>query len=249
MMTRLGLLMGAVAVALAGVTAAGQSFAFEVASVRPADPTSDESISRASDRLTMINLPVEKVILWAYHLSDDRLLNQPGWIVSTRYDVTAKAPSAELPVGRVNEMMQSLLAERFKLAAHWEKRDGQRYALRVDRNAPKIHIAPVLPGPRPQSPFKMDRGGHLTGLQVSTAMLATVLADQVGRVVVDETGLDGVFDFELDWAPENAQQSPDSSLGSSLFTAIREQLGLRLESTRGPIDVLVIDHVERPTEN
>lgn len=224
-------------------------FAFEIASIKKGDPSRDESISRVSDRLAMVNVPVEKMILWAYHLSGDRLLAQPGWITSARYNVLAKAPAGELPAGRVNLMMQSLLAERFKLAAHWEARDGARYSLRVDRSGPKVRFTPAGDGPAPQNPFRMTRPGSLAGSAVTTAMLATVLSDQVGRFVADETKLDGVFDFTLDWTPDSATQPPDGPPGLSLFTAIREQLGLTLEANRGPVDVLVIDHIERPTED
>jgi uncharacterized protein (TIGR03435 family) len=105
-----------------------------------------------------------------------------------------------------------------------------------------------------QTPFSMPGRGRLIGTQVSAAMLAKVLSDQLGRSVQDETGLDGVFDFKLEWDPDPASARPDAlpaaGAASSLFSGIQEQLGLKLEGRKGQVEVLFIDRIERtPTEN
>jgi uncharacterized protein (TIGR03435 family) len=108
-----------------------------------------------------------------------------------------------------------------------------------------------------QTPFSMPGSGRLIGVQVSAEMLAKVLSDQLSRSVQDQTGLKGVFDFKLEWEPDASSTGPDGvrtppdlGAGSSLFTAIQEQLGLKLEARKGPVEVLVIDHIESaPTEN
>ena len=129
-------------------------------------------------------------------------------------------------------MMRSLLADRFGLVVHKESRELPYYALVVDKNGHKDRVAKPA-GPVGQNPFSMTGSGHLTGTQVSAEMLAKVLTDQTGRFVEDQTGLGGVFDFTLDWDPD-----------ISMFTAMKEQLGLRLDAVKGPVEVVVIDHVE-----
>ncbi len=126
------------------------------------------------------------------------------------------------------------------------------YALVVAKGGPKIRLteAPDVMG---QNPFRVPRPGLLLGAQVTAEMLAKVLSDQLGRTVRDETGLAGVFDFKLEWQPEAPPTRPDdlsAPAGSSLFTAVQEQLGLKLEARKGPVEILVIDHIESvPTEN
>ena len=130
------------------------------------------------------------------------------------------------------------------------------YALVVAKGGPRIRLteAPAVMG---QTPFSMPGRGRLIGTQVSVEMLAKVLSDQLGRSVQDQTGLHGVFDFKLEWEPDPSPARADSVLtpaelgaGSSLFTAIQEQLGLKMEARKGPVEVLVIDHIESaPTEN
>jgi uncharacterized protein (TIGR03435 family) len=231
--------------------------AFEVASVRPADPDHSMSISRSGNRLTFSNYSLEMLILWAWDIRSERLLGKPKGVDSVRYDIVAIAPEEALLPGRLNLMMQSLLADRFKLVAHRETRDLPYYAMVVDKSGPKVH-AEALTGPVGQNPFGMTARGHLTGAKVSADMLAKVLTDKLGRFVEDRTGLEGVFDFTLDWADTDSAfdglDGPGSSAelrsGASIFTAIREQLGFRLEARKGQVEVVVIDHVENtPSAN
>jgi uncharacterized protein (TIGR03435 family) len=153
-------------------------------------------------------------------------------------------------------MMQALLADRFGLVIHRETRELPMYALVVAKGGPRIRLTetPAIFG---QTPFSMPSRGHLIGTQVSAEMLAKALSNQLGRSVQDQTGLKGVFDFRLEWEPDASPAHPDGMpapadprAGSSLFTAIQEQLGLKLDSRKGPVGVLVIDHIENtPTKN
>ena len=147
--------------------------------------------------------------------------------------------------------LQSLLAERFKLSLHRETREQPLYALVVGKSGTKFQ--------RANGNFGGLRIGRtqLTGSGATLEMLTTALANQLGRPVLDRTGLEGTFDFKLEWAaqagasplPGGDALPPADANGPSIFTALQEQLGLKLESTKGSVEVLVIDHVERPSEN
>jgi uncharacterized protein (TIGR03435 family) len=142
-------------------------------------------------------------------------------------------------------MMQSLLKARFKLAVHRETREKRVLVLVADSKGVKIHPA-ESDEPIGQNPFAGSRTGHYTGTKVNAEMLAKALSDIMERAVEDGTELKGLFDFTLDWTPD----SSTAATGPSLTTALQEQLGLRVESRRRSVEVIVIDHVESaPTEN
>ncbi|MGD1070677.1 MAG: TIGR03435 family protein [Bryobacteraceae bacterium] len=191
---------------------------------------------------TFSNYSLEMLILWAYDIRGERLLGKPKGLDSVRYDIVAVGPEETLVPGQLNRMTRSLLAERFKLAVHSETRDLPYYAMGVDKGGPKVH-AEALTGPVGQNPFQMTAGGHLTGAKVSADMLAKVLSDQIGRPVEDQTELEGVFDFTVDWAPDTTS-SAEAPSGPSIFTAVKEQLGFRLDARKGPVEAIVIDRVE-----
>jgi uncharacterized protein (TIGR03435 family) len=227
--------------------------AFEVASIkRNTSATERPSLTINAGRVTIRNGPLRAIIRSAFALQAFQVVGGPDWIDTDGWDVTAKAePGAERqPTG---QMMQSLLADRFKLVAHKETRDLPVYALVFARQdhafGPKLHAsstdcqkevgALIARTGRPLCGIRSVSGHiELNATRISPNFLRT-LAPITGRSVVDKTGLTGVFDAELVWS--------DSEAGPSLFTAIQEQLGLKLEAQRGPVDVLVIDHVERPT--
>ena len=165
-------------------------------------------------------------------------------------------------------MMQRLLADRFKLIAHREQREAPVYALSIARSdgrlGSRLEVAPLdcdsraakaPPGTRGLSICGIDRGpGMSAGRTMTIAQLSGVLGSIVGRQVVDRTGLEGNYDWDLSWTPmpgEPGARSEPAAAGDgiSIFTAIQEQLGLKLESERGVIDALVIDRIERPTSN
>jgi uncharacterized protein (TIGR03435 family) len=201
--------------------------------------------------MAFTNYSLQKLITWAYDVEDDRLYGKPKGLDSVRYDILANAPEHDPPSAQrtrpspLQQMMQALLADRFKLALHREKKELPMYALVVDKNGPKVHLtqAPDVMG---QNPFSIPATGRLVGTQVTTWMLAKVLSSQLHRSVEDRTNLQGVFDFKLEWTPDTVEPAN----GPSLFTALPEQLGFKLEARKGPVEVLVIDHIENaPTEN
>jgi uncharacterized protein (TIGR03435 family) len=171
----------------------------------------------------------------AYGVRDDQL-SGPGWIETVRYDVVAKPP-AGVTQSQLRPMLQSLLAERFRLVAHHESKDKRVYELVVVKSGSKLREST---GPRT---FFTSRPALISGTRVSMRELAAALSSLLDRQVVERTGLSGVYDVKVQWTPD----STSGDLEVSLFTAVQEQLGLKLESSTGAVDVLVIDHIERPT--
>jgi bla regulator protein BlaR1 len=265
------------AAALLGITLAGSraprwiAFAqqpdrpsFEVVSVKPGDP-SDRRVLVAMQpggRFTATNATLKMLIGFAYDLRDHQMAGGPSWLGSERYNVEAKADSAT-PIPPASNgatmrlMAQSFLAERFKLAVHHETKEEQVYELVVAKGGPKLKEATDT-AKGPQQGLGMGRG-KVNGMAAATSLIARFLSEQLGRSVIDKTGLTGKYDFALTWTPEFGQQfpggdrpeapPPTDANGPSIFTAIQEQLGLRLESAKGPVDVLVIDHAEKPDAN
>ena len=167
-------------------------------------------------------------------------------------------------------MLQALLADRCKLTLHRETKDLPVYALAIAENGPKLQEAKPgdtyangIKGPNghPGGPGNIRMGrGTLTGQALSMADFVRALSDQLGRPVLDKTGLTGRYDLNLQWTPDDSQlpmfkatgtpsASQSAASGSSLFTTMQDQLGLKLESQDSPVEILVIDHVEKPSEN
>ena len=204
-------------------------------------------------RLLMENVSLQKLILWANGIPDDRdnALNGPDCLSTERFDIQATF-AADTTVEKARQMMQKLLADRFKLVLHDVTTERTGYALVPAKNGSKIH-AVTDDGRHSTS----SERGRMEAHEIAMTKLADLLTRMLGRTVVDAAGLDGVFDFTLQWTPDETQRTassgepanaPDS--GPSIFTAIQEQLGLKLESRNQPDVVLVVDHVERtPTSN
>jgi len=239
---------------------------FEVASVKRSKPASGSvrsdglgwiipvGIDTEPGKLTARNETLKNLISAAYGVKEYQI-SGPEWLSSERYDIVAKAAK---PVGELQlmQMLQPLLAERFKLTLHRDKKEFTVYALAVDKNGPKITKA------RDEGDTQINRGGRrLTAQHASLAQFANVLSLQTERPVVDRTGLIGNFDISLNWAPdataalpppggENSGRDNASDPTSAIFTAVREQLGLKLQASKEPLEVLVIDHAEKvPIEN
>jgi uncharacterized protein (TIGR03435 family) len=227
---------------------------FEVATIKAADPTHPIGIRRLPGGLFVTsNTSLRLLITWAYDIGDERLTGAPGWLDSARFDVVAKASdlNPNLARGQLQLMVQTLLAERFKLQIHREHKELPIYILELDRGGPKVHVLGA--GAVSQNPFKMNVLGRLSGTGVTTTMLAKVLSGQLGRYVEDKTGFTSVFEFTLVWRPDAASPADmpsEDDVRPSIFTAIREQLGFQLISAKGPVEVIAIDHIEHhPTEN
>src|SRR5580698_8269747 len=132
---------------------------FEVASIKPADPDHPMAISRSGNRINFSNYSLEMLILWAFNIRSDRLIGRPKGLDAARYDIAAAAPQITLVPGQLNRMMQSLLAERFKLVVHHETRELPYYAMVLDNSGPKVHLEQMT-GPMGQNPFSMTASGH-----------------------------------------------------------------------------------------
>ncbi len=240
---------------------------FEVATVRPNNSGEANSSIRIQPggRLTATNQTLRNLIRNAFNLQPDQMVGGPDWMDSDRYDIVAKIADADLDakgMATSPQFMlraQSLLEERFKMATHWETREMPVYALVVatqGKLGPKLNVhagdcdRSVGP-PAPGSPASncgtrtnmTPAAAKVIGSGISMETFARGLSGGTGRNVIDKTGLTGPYDLELEFTPD---QSADN-VGPSLFTAIQEQLGLRLDSQRAPVEVLVIDKLEKPT--
>jgi len=250
---------------------------FEVASIKPHDQANPRSmmVADASGRFTAVNISAVMLIRTAYSLQNDQVAGGPDWLRSATFDISAKAEDGT-PVAAMGPMLQSLLADRFQLTSHRETRELPVYGLVKARGdgqlGPRLvpngcvwdFTKPPAP-PKPGEPVcgNISEGfGRMTLNAIPIPGFLQYLAPKVNRVILDRTGLTGNFNIELQWTPDNLPPRPpglpaDQPLrvngesidpnGPSLFTALQEQLGLRLESTRGPVEVLVIDRLVRPS--
>jgi uncharacterized protein (TIGR03435 family) len=253
----------------------GSTPAFDVASIKP-NQSGALRVTMAPQpggRFVATNAPLRDIIRNAYQLPGYALIGGPSWVQTDRFDIGAKAPS-DLPAGQVRMMLRSLLADRFKLAMHRETRDLPIYLLAMARHdrtmGPELRraeadcaSAPALAldflGPRdPNAPCGFlgpGAGGNARFRGVTMEAFARFLEPTVHRPVIDRTGLTGDFDMDLELTAELGPPPPppgvpdrfDRSSAPSIFTALQDKLGLRLESSRGQVEVLVVDHVEQPT--
>jgi uncharacterized protein (TIGR03435 family) len=260
---------------------------YEVATVKPS-PSNDgrRMMMVTPDGTSMKGVPLQLVIQQAFGVEDDRIIGAPGWMKSNRWDIEAKvapedAPKLEkLKAEQRRQMLLPVLVERFNLKYHVEQRELPTYALVIAKGGPKLteskpgNAGPhEFPNPGPGAPGRDPLGrrgmitmgpGRIDAQGGGMDFLAHSLSPNVGRTVLDKTGLTGRYDFTLQWAPDPGMMPAGSHGGEgtptrgdtaadqggpSLFTALQEQLGLKLESQKGTVDVIVIDHIDTPSEN
>lgn len=237
---------------------------FEVASIKPSNPDAKGSSIQflPGGGLKMMNVPLRAMITFAYDVRDFQVSGGSGWVGNERFDVMAKADraAAEAPDDpakmtdqqrktnrdQITERLRALLADRFQLVVHKETKEQPIYALLVSKNGAKLKEASATTGPR--QGMSMNRG-RMEGFAAPMEMLSNTLSNTVGRPVVDKTGLTGKYDFVLEWTPDMAATGDSAPVGPTIFTALQEQLGLRLESQKGPVENLVIDRAEKSSEN
>jgi uncharacterized protein (TIGR03435 family) len=229
--------------------------AFEVATIKRNVSGEDGSIGiEPGGRFRAINADVRFMIATMYRpaggprLFPSQIVGLPDWASREKYDMIGKVAdefaglSAAEQFRRMPPMVQSLLEDRFKLRLHRETRQMPIYALVVAR--PKvIRTSTVDCRKEPDKCRIQSAGGHYSAVGLTMNNFLIFLSSTVERVVIDRTGLQGSYDVEFDWSSESGSDKP------SLFTAVQEQLGLKLEPDRGPVDVVVIDHIARPTED
>jgi uncharacterized protein (TIGR03435 family) len=251
---------------------------YEVAAIKltPSGNTVPGTAKESDDGFIAANAPLRSLMRWAYGVQDFQISGAgPDWVGSEKYEIDAKMGASGVdwlqkltPDQRVIErrrMLQTLLADRFKLTIHRETKDIPVFMLVIAKNGPKLPLS------KPGGTFRgigvppaSAAGGPrwARGQTVSMANLAIRLSGILGRTVVDKTGLTGAYDISLEWtedtqaggAPGGAPTSQPSAaaldpISPSIFTAIQEQLGLKLESGKGPVEVIMIDHAERPSGN
>jgi len=232
---------------------------FEVATIKPSDPNAQGRAYTMRGRQVMtINTTAKDLISFAYEVHQEQISGAAGWTQNDRFNVTGQPDIEGLPsVGQMRLMVQKLLTDRFKLAFHREKKELSVYALTVGPKGPTLTRSE---GDGNGLPSLMFRGlGNLPARNATMADFANVMQSAVlDRPVVDQTGLAGRYDFSLIWTPDETQfvnmgvrvppPSPDSNT-PGLFTAVQQQLGLKFDATRAPVETIVIDGIERPTEN
>jgi uncharacterized protein (TIGR03435 family) len=208
------------------------------------------------------NHALKTVIAAAYDLSPRAISGGPTWVDSDRYDIVARTPGGVRP--NLNEqmsMLRTLLSDRFHLALHREQKELRAYALTIAKGGPKLKESTVSGDASPQGPPPLISvvspqlvrlpGRYATMAELASVMQRAVLDDPV----VDKTGLTARYDFDLEFTPDESLfggalgKGADDSAKPGLFAAIQQQLGLRLEATRGLVSLLIIDHVEHPSEN
>jgi uncharacterized protein (TIGR03435 family) len=250
--------------------------AFEIISVKPSKPggARNTSIGATGGRFVATNVTVKGLLRYAYRTRTTDLLNSqlvggPAWVDTDPFDVEAKpeGDGRSVPLEQMQFMVRSLLRDRFKVTLHREQRDMAVYNLVVvkngtlklseDQSTPAPLGAQQAPNPSapPRGAARMavgSSGGTLEATAIGMGQLASSLQVQLDRPVLDKTGLQGLYDIHLQFTPDTdplGRPPIAPSDAPSVFTAIQEQLGLKLESSRGQVDVIVIDHVEKPSEN
>lgn len=241
--------------AFGAMLAAQPPAAFDVTLIKPAALTNPQrgiSIARGNRSVAIYGLTTGELIQRIYAIQESQVAGGPPWMNSDRFDVAAKVETETPPsTDQLWLMLQRLLADRFALKFHRETKMRQGYALVPGKTGPKLAEAtgavPNLTASR----------GQLQASKVSMSMFINFLSRYLGRPIFDGTGLGGSYDFKMTWTPGETEQAlpagdnaaPVDSAVTSIFSALQDQLGLKLESKTVPIEVFVIDHVERPSEN
>jgi uncharacterized protein (TIGR03435 family) len=275
---RRGTILGGIVLAAAGYGVFAQTASppeFQVASVKlnTANPPRHMIRPQPGGRLITENAPVQLLIQNAYQVQAYQVAGGPAWINSDGYDIEAK-PVGEVRTAEMRLMLQSLLAERFKLAVHRETRQLPVYLVAAAKgsfNPPRPKedgCTSALPGAQPPGTFPCGRVGingapggiEMNGRKAPMAEFVRMLASLMGHPVIDHTGFAGEFDLHLTFVPDESLEGlppgppgvslpPPDPTKPTIFSALQEQMGLKLTSSKGPVEVLVIDHVERPTAN
>lgn len=267
-------LVGAGGAAVQAQDAQPQLPAFDVVSIKPYGPDNQMIWIRTTpDGISVGGMFMHMIVREAFGVTDDHLLGEPDWVRSNRYDVDAKvapddaAKYKQLDARQHWAMLLPVLEERCRLKFHHEIRELEVYDLVVAKGGLKMRPSNVVDASAKQPGAKSttgvgDKGLVLAGREASVPSIVTMISRAIGSKVVDKTGLTGKYDFELQYAPGRSRSlitapaGPGASdadapgdAGPSIFTALQEQLGLKLEARKEPVDVVVIDHMEPPTEN
>jgi uncharacterized protein (TIGR03435 family) len=238
---------------------------FEVATIKPtpADWTGGRFIRmQSAHQFIARNHSLKTLIMAAYNLSPKAISGVPEWSDAEHYDIVAKTPGDLRPdLDQQMAMLRALLTDRFRLAFHREQKEMPIYALTVAKGGPKLKESTVPSEPAPEGPPALafvisPQGVSLPARSATMGELASVMQRAaLDRPVIDQTGLSARYDFDLEWLPDETQfgglglkPNPENPK-PDLFAAVQQQLGLRLEGTRAPVETLVVDHSEKPSAN
>jgi uncharacterized protein (TIGR03435 family) len=224
---------------------------FDVASIKPSNVDQmkgPSGVATVHGRITANNVTLKRCIMGAWGVGPNQVSGGPAWLDSDRFEIVARADQPVEDEVVLNTMLRNLLAERFKLAIHRETRMVPALVLEVAKNGPKLEDTT-----NGEATTNSSRG-RIDAQKATMDHFADVLSRQMDLPVVNRTELKGVFNLKLEWTPESLKPaSPGADRGAaeepSIFTAIQEQLGLRLRSQKTPVDMLIVDHAEQPSEN
>jgi uncharacterized protein (TIGR03435 family) len=223
---------------------------FAVATIKPHDPNSHhQGFNAVGDRFTIRNESITSLIMFAYSMHPRQIVDAPSWVGNAPYDIEGTTDTEGEPNQRQQqEMIQKLLADRFGLKFHHEKRELSVYAIQIAKGGPKL-----TPAANPDAEPDQEASSH--GTEVTVTITSGSMADFIlgmqfflDRPLVDQTGLTGRYDFKLRYTYDESR-APDPDAPPGKFTAIQEQLGLKLDAVKATTDVFVIDHVEQPSAN
>jgi uncharacterized protein (TIGR03435 family) len=232
---------------------------FDVASIKLSDPSArgGGGIRPLNGGQTYVatNIPVRLIFKLMYRITDSQIVGGTDWFANERYDIEGKTDMKGATIDQLHEMFQTLLADRFALKFHKESRQVAGFELTVDKSGPKMKVS-ELPNTF-DIPLRGTGRGKVAGERVPMDYLAWFFSQQLNQPVINKTGLDKFYDFTLEFAPPgpppapgaDARELPAAPDGLDLFGALREQLGLKLESKKVTAEVFVIDRVERPSAN
>jgi uncharacterized protein (TIGR03435 family) len=234
---------------VSSLSAQAPDLQFEVASLKPSKPGAPPGSlfpAPGRQRYVATGASLRLFITVAYRVRDDQVSGGPGWLTSDYFDMNARAerPSS---IEELHGMLRNLIKERFKLRMHVETKEHPVYVLTVDKTG--VKMTPRDIASTGDALIQQSGPATLTARFTSMDYFAWLLSFFVDRPILDRTGLKGVYDFNLSWNSDLSADLPGDTSGPGIFEALRKQLGLRLEPQNGPLEILVIDHAEKPAEN
>jgi len=225
---------------------------FDVATIKLSDPASHrQGINSRGNHVGAQGQTLKSLMMFAYAVHGNQIVGGPSWMSDDKYDIDGIADlPGEPDLKQMQEMFRKLMVDRFGLQFHPDNKEMTYYAIRVTRGGPKLGNRTTDPDPRPDQTGNGDAKG-MTMKFTNNSMSDFRLGMQyfLDKPVVNETGLDGRYDFVLKWVPDDLKGAVDGDGPPSMFTAIQEQLGLKLEVAKGPVDVMAMDRVTRPSAN
>ena len=254
---------GQVSAASPAVAAHAGVTAFDVISIKPNDSGDRPSIDAGPGSFSASGVSLKMLILYVYGVKDDQLIGLPKWGDSSRFDIEAKLVAADanalhaLTREQSRAMQEAILTDRFQLKVHRETKVLPVYELVIGKSGPKFQASTMsgeqrgANGLRAGAVHTNNHGGNadMSSTAVGVGVLVNVLARETERIVVDRTGLTGLYDLNLTWSRDEGGNATADSNSPSLFTALEEQLGLKLRAAKSPVEVVVVDRAEVPVGN